>query len=58
MLVAAAGPAGAALAGLAGIAASLPIDSPELAAGALAPALHALALTVAGRDGRLACGLT
>jgi Coenzyme PQQ synthesis protein D (PqqD) len=57
MLVAAAGPASAALAGLAGIAISLPLDRPELAVGALSPALHSLALTVAARDGRVACGL-
>lgn len=57
-LVAAAGPVAAATAGLAMLAAALALRLDELAPPALVAVSHALALTVAGRDGRAACGLS
>ena len=57
-LVAVAGPLGAAAVGLVGLAAAGTLGLAALGPAALVPLSHVLALTVAGRDGRAACGLS
>lgn len=57
-LVAAAGPLGAAAAGLVALAVAGALGLAALGFAALVPLSHMLALTVAGGDGRAACGLS
>lgn len=57
-LVAVAGPLAAAAAGLTALAAAAALGLAALGPAALVPLSHVLALTVAGRDGRAACGLS
>ncbi len=57
-LVAVAGPLAAAAAGLVALAAAAAPGLAALGPAALVPLSHVLALTVAGRDGRAACGLS
>ena len=56
-VVAAAGPAAAALLGIAAVALAWLVGMPELGLAGCPPAAHAVGLTVATGDGRVACGL-